>query len=138
MVMKNWPGLRILIVEDHEDYRATVKEYLIRQKLNLEINDVGSAEAALIEAKRFRPDIILMDIRLPNMNGIEASGEIKKFLPECQIIILTVFETEAFREVFTSNDISAYLGKSELQEKLLPRIKSLVKARELELKVEVK
>ena len=120
---------RILIVEDHEEFRSTVKEYLASQKLDLEIYDAGSAEEAIRESERLKPDIILMDIRLPEMSGIEAAGQIRKFLPSTEIIVLTVFETEAFRETFKSKDISEYIGKSELYAKLIPRIKSILKAK---------
>ena len=48
---------------------------------------------------------------------------IKKYLPQCKIIVLTMFETEAFKSVFKSSDIVAYIGKSELYEKLMPCIK---------------
>jgi len=118
---------RLLIVEDHADFRKIVKAYLESQKLNLEIRDVESAEEAIEEAGRFKPDIILMDIRLPNMNGIEAATEIKKALPNCEIIVLTVFETAGFRAIFKSKDIAAYIGKSELYEKLVPRLKIIIK-----------
>ncbi len=117
---------KILIVEDHEDFRTTVKGYLASQKLNVEIYDVGSGEEAVEESSRLNPDIVLMDIRLPNMNGIEAAGLIKKLCPQAEIIALTVFETQAFRETFKSKDIAVYIGKSELYEKLIPRIKNIL------------
>ena len=120
---------KLLIVEDHEDFRVTLKGYLASQKLGLEIYDAESGEEALEQSQRLNPDIILMDIRLPNMNGIDVAGQIKKFLPTAEIIVLTVFETASFRETFKSKDISDYIGKSELYEKLIPRIKSILKGK---------
>ncbi len=114
---------KILIVDDHDTFRETVKDYLKIQGLNVEIFEANSAELAIVKALREKPDIILMDIRLPEMNGIDAAGRIKGYLPKCEVIILTMFETEAFKKVFKSDKVSAYIGKSELYEKLVPTIK---------------
>jgi DNA-binding NarL/FixJ family response regulator len=113
---------KILIVDDHEEFRAGVKNFLKQQKMDLAISESDSAEEAIAKAAFLRPDVILMDIRLPNMNGIDASGKIKAQLPNCKIIILTVFETEVFRDVFKSDAIVDYIGKSELYEKLVPAL----------------
>src|SRR3989338_5418866 len=113
---------KILIVDDHDDFREGVKNFLKKQKMDLLISESSSAEEAIAKALFLRPDIILMDIRLPNMNGIEASNKIKEQLPNCKIIILTVFETNVFKDVFKSDAIVDYIGKSELYEKLVPAL----------------
>ena len=121
-------GKRILLIEDYEDFRKTVREHLESQSESFDIFEASSGELGIITALREKPDIILMDIRLPNMNGIDAAERIRKYLPNCKIIALTMFEDEAFREVFKSGDINAYLGKSELHEKLMPLIRKYLKA----------
>ena len=121
---------KILIVEDHKDFRETVKNFLEGQNLDLQISEADSGEMGIGIAVKEKPDIILMDIRLPDMNGLEAASEIKKRIPECLIILLTMFETEAFRSVFKSNDIAAYIGKSELYDKLIPQIREILKQKE--------
>lgn len=118
-------ALKILIIEDHEDFRQIVKDYLKSQIGNLQIFEAASGEAGEFIANRENPELILMDIRLPNANGIDTASRIKRNLPECRIVILTMFETDIFRNVFKSDDINAYLGKSELYEKLIPIIKKL-------------
>lgn len=117
---------KILIIEDHDDFRAMVKSYLEKQDLSMEVFEAPTGESGVVKALREKPEIILMDIRLPNMSGIDAAGRIKKYLPECKIIILTMFETEAFRSIFKSQDIEAYIGKSELYEKLVPLLKEIL------------
>ena len=117
---------KILIVDDHDDFRLILRKFLENQNLGVTIWEVPSAEMAVEFAKREEPEIVLMDIRLPNMNGIDAAGQIKQFLPQCTIIILTVFETESFRTIFKSKDISAYIGKSELFEKLIPTLRKFI------------
>ena len=117
---------KILIIEDHDDFRAMVKSYLEKQDLPMEVFEAPTGESGVVKALREKPEIILMDIRLPNMSGIDAAGRIKKYLPGCKIIILTMFETEAFRSIFKSQDIEAYIGKSELYEKLVPLLKEIL------------
>lgn len=116
---------KILIVEDHDDFRAVVRQHLESQDLDAEILEASSGELGISKALRFRPHIILMDLRLPGMSGIEAAGRIKQLLPDIEILILTMFETTAFQEVFKSSDVSAYIGKSELYERLVPEIKKI-------------
>lgn len=88
--------IRILIVDD---------QWLVREGISsiFEINDdfqvVGTAangKEATIQAETLRPDVILMDIRMPNMTGIEATGIIRKRQPACQIIMLTTFDDEEY------------------------------------------
>ena len=118
---------KILITDDHDEFRMTVRSYLEKMDDNFEIMEASSGEAGVLKALRERPDIVLMDIRLPDISGIDAASQIKNDFPSCKIIVLTMFETEAFREVFKSNDIEAYLGKSELYEKLIPTITKVLK-----------
>ncbi len=118
---------KILIIEDHDDFREMIKMHLNSQSLPAELQEASSAEEGIEKARIFNPEIILMDIRLPNMNGIDAATQIHKFLPKCSIIILTMFETKAFREIFKSKEITVYLGKSDLFEKLVPAIKEIIK-----------
>lgn len=113
---------KILLIEDHEEFRKIVRIYLKKQDNSLEVFEASTGELGIVKALREKPSIVLMDIGLPNMSGIDAAGRIKKYLPDCKIIVLTMFETEAFREVFKSSDITAYIGKSELFEKLMPLI----------------
>ena len=118
---------KILIVEDHNDFREIVRNFL-RTKMadvNPEIIEATTGEDGVVVALKEKPDIILMDIRLPKMTGMDAASMIKASFPECKIIILTMFETETFRKVFKSDSVTAYIGKSELYDKLVPEINKI-------------
>lgn len=114
---------RILIIDDHADFRAMVKDYLNRDGLNFEIFEAGTAEMGVAKASFVKPDVILMDINLPNLNGLAATKHIKEDFPDCEVIILTMFEVEAFKQASEKIKASAFIGKSEIYEKLLPAIK---------------
>lgn len=115
--------VKILLIEDFDEFRVLVKDYLKSQDSNFKIFEASSGELGVVAALRERPDLILMDLRLPQDNGLTTAGRIKKYLPGCKIILLTMFETEAFKKAFKSNDIMAYIGKSEIYDKLMPVIR---------------
>ena len=106
--------------------RQTVKAYLESQHLGVQVSEASSAELGVPLAFRIRPQLVLMDLRLPGMNGIEAADRIKAKIPECTIIILTMFDTESFKQIFQSASITAYVVKSELSETLTPIIRNIL------------
>ncbi len=121
---------KILLVDDHEEFRRTLKQHLAQNGFPESICEASSGELGIVMALREKPDIILMDMGLPSMHGAETATQIKKYLPNCAIIILTMFETEAFKEAFKSRDIVAYVGKSELYEKLVPVMEKILEQNE--------
>jgi DNA-binding NtrC family response regulator len=81
------PRARILIVDDEERFRNTTGKLLgVR---GFEVNTVGSGQDALESLRGTPYDVILLDVRMPGMNGIETLGEIKKINPAVEVIILT-------------------------------------------------
>ena len=77
----------VLIVDDEERYRTTLRKLLTVK--GMEASDVGSAREAFQEIERASYDVILLDVKMPEMNGIEALGRIKKDHPFVEVIILT-------------------------------------------------
>jgi DNA-binding NtrC family response regulator len=78
---------RILLVDDEDRFRTTLRKILLQE--DLEVTAVGSGGEALTELANQPFDVILMDVRMPGMSGIEALAEIKKNHPEVEVIILT-------------------------------------------------
>lgn len=78
---------RVLIVDDEERFRTTLRKLLAVKQI--EAADVGSAREAFAEISANDYDVVLLDVKMPEMNGIEALGRIKKQNPEVEVIILT-------------------------------------------------
>jgi DNA-binding NtrC family response regulator len=78
---------RVLIVDDEERFRITLRKLLTAN--GLETNAVGSGREAIEELKRQSYDVILLDVKMPEMDGIEALGELKKISNNVEVIILT-------------------------------------------------
>ena len=83
--------LRILLVDDHEVVRLGLKALLSRHPRFEIVGEAGTAEEALAKARVQKPDVVVMDVRLPGRSGIDATRDIVAALPETRIIILTSF-----------------------------------------------
>lgn len=82
---------RVLIVEDSESERAVMRDLLEAEGIAV-VAEAGDGAEAIDRANQSRPDVVLMDLRMPAMGGIEATRLIKETLPTTQVIILTVYE----------------------------------------------
>jgi DNA-binding NarL/FixJ family response regulator len=87
-------ALRVLVVDDHEVVRQGLVALLDRRPGFEVVGEAGSAAAAVEEARRIRPDIVIMDVRLPDGTGIEACREIRADLPDCRVVMLTSYPDE--------------------------------------------
>jgi DNA-binding NarL/FixJ family response regulator len=84
-------GLRILLVDDHEVVRVGVRALIERQPGMEVVGEAGNVSEAVSQTELLSPDVVVLDIRLPGGNGLEACRQIKDLRPETRIIILTSF-----------------------------------------------
>ena len=85
---------RILLVDDHEVVRVGLRSLLERYPHLQVVGEAGNAEEAVAEAQRLRPDVVVMDVRLPGRTGVEACREIRSSLPDTRVIMLTSYEED--------------------------------------------
>jgi DNA-binding NarL/FixJ family response regulator len=83
--------LRLLVVDDHEVVRQGLVALLDRRPNFQVVAEAGSVEESLVQARRFQPDIVIMDVRLPDGSGIEACRDIRAELPATRVVMLTSF-----------------------------------------------
>ena len=118
----------ILIVEDHKDFRKAVRDYLEMSHVEAILMEASSGEEGILLAKRFRPRIILMDFWLRGINGVDAATQIKASVPECSIILLTMFDLKDVQPLVNKEIIKDFISKSDLFEKLVPSINKILNA----------
>src|SRR6266508_6728080 len=85
------PPLRVMLVDDHEVVRAGIKALLAGTEDIVVCAEAGSVRQAVAEAERALPDVIVMDVRLSDGSGIEATRDIRAARPKTQVLMLTSF-----------------------------------------------
>jgi DNA-binding NarL/FixJ family response regulator len=88
------PALRLLIVDDHEVVRQGLVAVLSRHEEFQVVAEAGTVAESIAAARRFEPDLVVMDVRLPDGSGIEACREIRTELPATRVVMLTSYPDE--------------------------------------------
>ena len=114
--------IRLLLVDDHAVVRSGLKMLLIGQKEMEIVGEAGSAHEALTQTERLQPNVILMDIGLPDKTGIEATREIKAKFPDVKIVALTIHEDEEYFFQMLAAGASGYVPKRAAPDELITAI----------------
>jgi two-component system, NarL family, response regulator NreC len=117
-------GTRLLLVDDHAVVRSGIR-MLLGSESDVEIvGEASTAAEAMAIAAQVKPDVILMDIGLPDLSGIEATREIKSRLPNTAIVALTIHEDEEYFFKMLEAGASGYVPKRAAPEELLIAIRA--------------
>ncbi len=123
--------MKILLVDDHVIVRDGIK-LVIQSDPSLElVGEAGNGMEAVAKSADLKPDVIIMDIDMPVMNGIDAVKEIRKTNKDVKIIILTMYEKESFLIDGISSGINGYLYKMASMDELLQAIHSVYSGMEI-------
>ncbi len=117
---------KVLVVDDEEKMCYTLKKLLELSKYQAEVAHDG--HQAIEKLKSFEPHCVLLDLRMPNMNGIDVLKEIKSLQPETAVIMTTAFITEEAQNECLSAGANDYLTKPINFQTLLEKIGGLVKS----------
>lgn len=116
----------ILIVEDHDTVREALRDWVKVEFPQCRVIEAATGEEAIALTRIESPCLIVMDIRLPGMNGIETTRRIKAALPCAQIVMLTILEGNSYRAEATSAGASAYVQKQRMHSELVPTMAGLL------------
>jgi PAS domain S-box-containing protein len=117
--------VEILIADDHELFRRTVRSFIESQTDWHVCGEAGDGVEAIEKAKQLRPQVVLMDINMPRMDGLEATRIIRRELPEINVIIVTQNHETIARQQAAAVDAKGAVTKSELTRDLRPAIEKL-------------
>jgi DNA-binding NarL/FixJ family response regulator len=116
----------ILIVEDQEVVRRSLRDLLQVRFSQYPVLEAASAEQAFDLILTEPPRLVIMDISLPGMNGIEATRMLHSSFPSTPILIFTIHEDSIYRKEAEAAGASAFVPKRALQNDLLPQLSSLL------------
>ena len=88
-------SVSIVLVDDHQVLRDAIKEILVRHPDFQVVGEAGSGPEAVEVCRRLEPELVVMDIGLPGMNGIEATSEVARHCPHSRVLMLSMFDDEA-------------------------------------------
>jgi two-component system response regulator NreC len=117
--------IKLLIVDDHDVVRTGLRSYLETQEGFLVVGEANSGNEAIRCALETRPDVVVMDITMPDMDGLEATRQLRSLLPECQILALTVHEDKQYLFEMVAAGATGYLTKQAAAEELVVAIRTV-------------
>ena len=124
------PGkIRVLLADDHTILRAGLRMMLNAQPDIEVVGEASDGRQALTEAQRLQPDVVLMDITMPEMNGIEATRQIKRSLESTRVLILTMHENEEYLFQVLRAGASGYILKEAADTELISAIRVVYSGR---------
>ena len=100
--------------------RAALRDWLLLSLGPARLREARSLQEAVDHAQQSVPDVVLMNLELPGLNGIEATRELRRLCPACPVVIMSVNDSEALRSAALGAGAAAFVSKRELPHGLMP------------------
>ncbi|OFV96094.1 MAG: DNA-binding response regulator [Acidobacteria bacterium RIFCSPLOWO2_12_FULL_54_10] len=118
------PKIRVLIADDHAILREGIRALLAFQADMEVVGEAADGSEAIEQCRRLHPDIVLMDIAMPGLGGLEATLEIKKEDPRIKILVLTQYEEREYIRRFLKAGMAGYVLKKAVSSELATAIRA--------------
>ena len=125
-ILKRKDGPRILVVDDHDVFRRGLKSLLSESSLGDVCGEAENGEQAIEKVKALKPDLVVLDISMPVMNGLEAARRIRQMAPSTKILILTMHDSSQMLDTAKKAGADDLVVKSEASAKLVGAVKHLL------------
>ena len=123
--------VRVLIADDHPVVRTGLRGMLEGQPDLEVVGEAGDGEEAVKLTERLSPDVVLMDLRMPGMGGVEATAEIKERMPDAHVLVLTTYDSSADILRAIEAGATGYLLKDAPREELFRAVKAAAQGKPL-------
>ena len=110
--------LRILIADDHDGFRHSLSAFLLTQEGVEIVGEARDGVEAVLETVRLHPDLVLMDLQMPNCDGYLATKEIKQSMPETRVVILSMYGDEMYRRQAWTFAADGFIEKGAMKNAL--------------------
>lgn len=119
--------LRILIADDHDVVREGLRMLLARQTAWEICGEAASGREAVTKALKLKPDVVVLDFSLPEVNGLDATRRIRTALPDSEVLILTMHESETLAGELWAAGARAVVVKTQTKRQLIPALEALAR-----------
>ncbi len=117
--------IRLMLVDDHDIVRTGLRTFLETQEGLQVVAEARNGEEAIQRAAEAQPDVVIMDITMPHMDGLEATRRLKGNLPACHVLALTVHEDKQYLFEMLAAGASGYITKQSAAEELVAAIHTI-------------
>jgi DNA-binding NarL/FixJ family response regulator len=122
-------ALRIIVADDHDIIRRGLKQLLTAHSGWEVVGEAKTGREAVALAEQIKPEVVVMDLSMPDLNGLEAARRIRKSLPRTEILILTLhFSDQLVRDIVEAG-VRAYIMKSDADKDLVSAVEALANHR---------
>lgn len=121
------PEIRILLVDDHAVLRAGLRMLLDAQKDMTVLGEAGDGSEAMTLASRLQPDVILLDLSMPGLGGLDALPVLHKVAPSARILVLTMHDDESYLKQALRSGAAGYVLKKAADSELLSAVRAVAK-----------
>jgi len=118
--------VRVLIADDHAEFRATIRSLLVSLPGIEVVGEASDGEQAVLKAREIEPDLVLMDLKMPHVNGLSATRRLKREMPALKVIIITLYGDQEYREAAKDSGADGFLTKDLVGWELAPAIRRVV------------
>ena len=119
----------IVVADDEEQYREIARFLLATMSDMIVVGQAADGEAALSVARRERPDIVITDLVMPEIDGAELTRRIRRELPQTKNILISSYVEDAYRLMASDSGADAFVNKQVIARTLLPAIGDLLRRR---------
>lgn len=112
---------RVLLADDHQLVRESVRALLEKHGIEV-VADVGDGRQALALAKQLRPDVAVLDLAMPELNGVDCARQMRRAVPDTKIVLLTMHREEQYLTESLRAGVSGYLLKTQVAQDLVRAI----------------
>src|SRR5258708_5225158 len=123
--MKKTKSIRVLCVDDHPIVREGIAAVIESQEDIASVGEAGDGKAAIEQYRKLKPDVVVMDLRMAGMGGIEATIQIRREFPTARIIVLTTYEGDEDIHRALEAGAQGYLLKDSVRRELLQTIRDV-------------
>ncbi len=117
--------IRVILVDDHDVVRTGLRSFLNTQEDVEVVAEARNGEEALLRAEELKPDLVIMDITMPGMDGMDATRRLKARDPECLVLALTVHEDKQYFMEMLAAGASGYITKQAAADDLVAAIRAV-------------